>query len=286
MPRNLVNTKYMLLDAQQKGYAVPAFNIHNLETLQTVAETCARLGSPLILAATPSTFAFAGRDYIQAMAEAAARRHDIPIALHLDHHEDITQICQSLELGVTSVMIDASMKPYDQNVAIVREVVALAHSYGATVEAELGRLSGQEDDLLVEDGDSAYTSPGQAVDFVAKTGIDSLAVAIGTAHGVYETKPVLDVERLSEIRALVGVPLVLHGASDVPGQDVAECVRRGICKVNIATDLKIPFSGALKAFFLENPQESDPRKFMAPAKAAVARVVEEKIAICQSGGRA
>lgn len=281
----VVNTKEMLLDAQQNGYAVPAFNIHNLETAQVVVDTAAELRSPVILAATPGTFTYAGRDYIQAIADTAARRYEIPIALHLDHHETVEDIKNSLDLGTKSVMIDASHHAFDENIETVRQVVELAREYGATVEAELGRLGGQEDDLVVDEADSFYTDPNAAAEFVERTGIDSLAVAIGTAHGLYKAEPKLDLERLSQIREVVDIPLVLHGASGVPFDTVRECIRRGCCKVNIATELKMPFASTLRSVLTENPEESDPRKYFGPAKSAMKTVVEEKIRMCMSDGR-
>ncbi|WP_044639977.1 tagatose bisphosphate family class II aldolase [Risungbinella massiliensis] len=283
----IVNTKEMLLKAYQEGYAVPAFNIHNLETVQVVVETAAELRSPVILAATPGTFSYSGRDYVQAMVEVAAKRHDIPIALHLDHHETIEAIKESLDLGAKSVMIDASHHNFEENIAIVKEVVELAHQYGATVEAELGRLGGQEDDLVVDEKDSFFTDPASAKEFVERTGIDSLAVAIGTAHGLYKSEPKLDFDRLKEIREqLEGFPLVLHGASGIPAEDVRRSISLGCTKVNIATELKIPFSEALRNFLVENPEANDPRKYMAPAKAAMKAVVAEKIRMCMSDGKA
>lgn len=281
----LVNTKEMLKNAQKNGYAVPAFNVHNLETVQVITETANALGSPVILAATPGTFRYAGRDFIQALAETAATRYAVPIALHLDHHERLEDIRESLRLGTKSVMIDASHHPFEQNVAIVREVVECAHAYGATVEAELGRLGGQEDDLVVDEADSFYTDPAAAKEFVERTGIDSLAVAIGTAHGLYKAEPQLDLERLAEIRKRVDVPLVLHGASGISVEEVQTCIQLGCCKVNIATDLKIPFADALKSYFRDHPEASDPRKYMEPAKQAMAAIVAEKIRMCKSDGR-
>jgi len=281
----LVNTKQMLIDAQNKGYAVPAFNIHNLETVQVVVETAAEMRSPVILAATPGTFSYAGRDYIQAIAETAALRYDIPIALHLDHHETIEDIKASVELGAKSVMIDASHHSFEENIRIVKEVVEYAHSKGATVEAELGRLGGQEDDLVVDEKDSFYTDPDAAVEFVERTGIDSLAVAIGTAHGLYTSEPKLDFERLAQIREKVYVPLVLHGASGISVEDVRKSITLGCTKVNIATELKIPFSQQLRTYLSENPEANDPRKYMAPAKQAMKEVVQDKIRMCLSENR-
>lgn len=275
----------MLIDAQNKGYAVPAFNIHNLETVQVVVETAAEMRSPVILAATPGTFSYAGRDYIQAIAETAALRYDIPIALHLDHHETIEDIKASVELGAKSVMIDASHHSFEENIRIVKEVVEYAHSKGATVEAELGRLGGQEDDLVVDEKDSFYTDPDAAVEFVERTGIDSLAVAIGTAHGLYTSEPKLDFERLAQIREKVYVPLVLHGASGISVEDVRKSITLGCTKVNIATELKIPFSQQLRTYLSENPEANDPRKYMAPAKQAMKEVVQDKIRMCLSENR-
>lgn len=284
--REIISTKDMLLSAQQGKYAVPAFNIHNLETLQVVVEEAANLDTPLILAGTPGTIKYAGGEYLVAMAKAAALKYDIPLALHLDHFEDVTEIKQYIDMGFTSAMIDASHHPFEKNIGIVKEVVEYAHAHGVAVEAELGRLGGQEDDLVVQIKDSAYTDPLAAVEFVERTKIDSLAVAIGTAHGLYKGKPKLDFGRLAEIRNKVSVPLVLHGASDVPYDMVRRCIEFGITKVNIATDLKIPFATAVKDYFQHNPETTDPRQYMMPGKAAMRQVVIDKIIMCGSAGKA
>lgn len=281
----LHNTNAMLQDAQKNHYAVPAFNIHNLETLQVVVDTCYEMRSPVILAATPSTVAYADKDYLVALTGAAMEKYDVPMSFHLDHHEDVADIEDSIAAGCRSVMIDASRLPYEENVAKVKEVVAFAHTCGASVEAELGKLVGQEDDLVVAEADSAYTNPDDAVRYVADTGIDSLAVAIGTAHGLYKGTPKLDFDRLTEIRRRVDIPLVLHGASDVPDELVKKAISLGICKVNVATDLKIPFSDAVKKFFLEHPEANDPRKYMTPGKEAMKAVVAHKIEVCGSQNR-
>lgn len=282
----LHNTKKMLLDAQAGHYAVPAFNIHNLETLSTVVETAAEMCSPVIIAATPSTVAYAGKDYLIALVSAAMEKYDIPMSFHLDHHEDVANIEDTVAAGCRSVMIDASKLPYEENVKKVQQVVAFSHTCHATVEAELGRLVGQEDNVVVTDADKAYTNPDDAVRYVEETGIDSLAVAIGTAHGLYKGRPKLDFDRLKEIRARVSVPLVLHGASDVPDELVEKAISLGITKVNIATDLKIPFANAVKEFFKEHPEANDPRKYMTPGKQAMKEVVIHKIKVCGSEGRA
>ena len=276
----------MLNKAQREGYAVPAFNIHNLETLQVVVETAAELKSPVILAGTPSTVNYAGGEFIVSMADAAAGKYDIPIAIHLDHYEEVNEIEEFIKLGFRSAMIDASHKSYEDNIATVKEVVEFAHKYDTTVEAELGRLGGQEDDLVVDEKDAKYTNPEQAKDFVEKTGIDSLAVAIGTAHGLYKGEAKLDFDRLKEIRDMVDVPLVLHGASDIPDELVKKAISLGICKVNVATDLKIPFSDAVKKYFIENPTANDPRKYMQPGKDAMKKIVAHKIMVCGSNGKA
>ncbi|MGG7213585.1 tagatose bisphosphate family class II aldolase [Clostridium nigeriense] len=282
----ILSTREMLKKAQREGYAVPAFNIHNLETLEVVVETAAELKSPVILAGTPSTIEYAGGEFIVAMAEAAAEKYNIPIAIHLDHFEVIDEIKHFVDLGFKSTMIDASHAPFEENIETVKKVVEYAHKYDATVEAELGRLGGQEDDLVVDEKDSKYTNPKQAKEYVERTGIDSLAVAIGTAHGLYHGEAKLDLDRLKEIRDVVDVPLVLHGASDVPDELVKKAISLGICKVNVATDLKIPFSDAVKKYFIENPNANDPRKYMTPGKEAMKKVVAHKIMVCGSNNKA
>ncbi|AQS11855.1 D-tagatose-1,6-bisphosphate aldolase subunit GatY [Clostridium saccharobutylicum] len=282
----ILSTREMLLKAQKEGYAVPAFNIHNLETLQVVAETAMEMRSPVIIAGTPSTIEdYAGPDYVKAMAEVAASKYDVPIAIHLDHFEDVQAIKKDIDIGFKSCMIDASKKPFEENISIVKDIVEYAHEYDAVVEAELGKLGGREDDLVVDDKDAMYTNPDDAVEFVDKTGVDSLAIAIGTAHGLYKGEPKLDFERLKEIRSKVNVPLVLHGASDVPDELVKKAISLGICKVNVATDLKIPFSDAVKEYFKENPKANDPRKYMTPGKEAMKKIVEHKINVCGSANR-
>ena len=282
----ILSTREMLLKAQREGYAVPAFNTHNMETLQVVAETAMEMKSPVIIAGTPSTIEdYAGPDYIKAMAEVAANKYDVPIAIHLDHFEDVDAIKRDIDIGFKSCMIDASKKPFEENIAIVKDVVEYAHRYDAVVEAELGKLGGREDDLVVDEKDTRYTNPDDAAEFVNKTNVDSLAIAIGTAHGLYKGEPKLDFERLKEIRSKVSIPLVLHGASDVPDELVKEAISLGICKVNVATDLKIPFADAVKKFFNENSKESDPRKYMTPGKEAMKEIVKHKIEVCGSANR-
>ncbi|MDF2565670.1 MAG: gatY [Massilibacillus sp.] len=283
--KTIVSTREMLINAQKNKYAVPAFNIHNLETLQVVADTAKEMHSPVIIAVTPSTIDYARDEYVVAMASSAAKNTDTPIAIHLDHFENILKIKQAIDVGFKSCMIDASKEAFEENIAKVQEVAAYAHRYDATVEAELGKLVGIEDDLVVDEKDSMYTNPDDAVTFAQRTGIDSLAVAIGTAHGLYKGKPKLDFTRLQEIRSKVSIPLVLHGASDVPDELVQQAISLGICKVNIATDLKIPFSNAIKEYFIQNPSANDPRKYLTPAKEAMKKIVQHKIRVCGSADR-
>ncbi|AUN13947.1 tagatose-bisphosphate aldolase [[Clostridium] sordellii] len=283
---SLISTKEILEKAQNEGYAVPAFNIHNLETIQVVLKAARDLKSPVILAATPSTVKYADENYLLAIMNKATELNDIPIAFHLDHHENVDDIKRIIKLGCKSVMIDASKHEFDENVSIVKDIVNFAHKYGTTVEAELGKLGGVEDNLEVDDKDAYLTNPNEALKFVKLTGVDSLAVAIGTAHGLYKCEPKLDFKRLEEIRRLVHVPLVLHGASGVSYGAVQEAIKNGICKVNIATELKIPFSNAIKKYFEENPNASDPRQYLVPAKNAMYDVVAEKIKMCKSENKA
>lgn len=281
----LVSNRVMLQQAQREGYAVPAFNVHNLETVQTIAETAAEMRSPVIMAGTTGTWNYAGLEYLVAICQQAAKKYDLPIALHLDHHEDLADIGHKVRAGVRSVMIDASHFPFAQNIERVSDVVRLCHRYDVSVEAELGRLGGQEDDLIVDESESYFTDPLMAAEYVNRTGIDSLAVAIGSAHGLYQGEPKLDFDRLAQIRDRVDIPLVLHGASGIPEAMLKRAISLGICKVNVATELKNAFSAAVKAFFIEHPSASDPREYMTPGKQAMKRVVQEKIRMCGSAER-
>lgn len=281
----LVSNREMLQKAQREGYAVPAFNVHNLETVQVVAETAAEMSSPVIMAGTPGTFSYAGTDYLVGICQAAARRYNLPLALHLDHHEEMDDIESKVHQGIRSVMIDGSHLPFRQNIDLVLQAVKLCHRYGASVEAELGRLGGQEDDLIVDSGDSFFTDPLAAREFVDATGIDSLAVAIGSAHGLYQGEPKLDFARLEKIRNQVDIPLVLHGASGIPEAMITRAIALGVCKVNVATELKIAFADAVKGYFHQQPEANDPRKYITPGKLAMKAVVADKIRICGSAGK-
>ncbi len=281
----IISTNNMLQKAQQQGYAVPAFNIHNLETMQVVAETAAHMRSPVILAGTPGTYLYAGTANVVAIVKQLAAEYRIPLAVHLDHHETLQDIETKVHAGIRSAMIDGSHLPFAENVALVRQVAEFCHRYDVSVEAELGRLGGVEDGISVDAKDARYTSPQQAEEFVRSTGIDSLAVAIGTAHGLYQGKPELDFTRLGQIRDRVSIPLVLHGASGLPDADIQQAIRLGVCKVNVATELKIAFSDALKQHLMEHPQANDPRHYMQPAKLAMQQVVQKVIQVCGCEGR-
>jgi tagatose 1,6-diphosphate aldolase GatY/KbaY len=282
----IVSTIEMFKEAYKHKFAVPAFNIHNLETLQVVVEAANELKSPVILAATPGTVKYTGADYLFAIANVAANKYNIPIALHLDHAEDYDYIKDCIDIGVKSVMIDASHFPFEENIKRVKHVTDYAHQFGVSVEAELGMLGGQEDDIIVDEKDARYTNPADVPEFINATNIDSLAVAIGTAHGLYKGEPNLDFDRLEKIYHITDKPLVLHGASGISNSDVQKTIEFGVTKVNIATELKIPFSKAVKDHFEKHPDANDPRKYLIPGKEAMREVVKQKIRMCKSDNRA
>lgn len=281
----LVTTKKMLQDAQDGHYAVGAFNVENMEMVMAVIEAAEELKSPVIMQTTPSTVNYAGLDYYLANVRAAAERAKVPVALHLDHGSSYGLAMQALRTGYTSIMIDGSHEGYEENIAVTKAVADACAPSGIPVEAELGKVGGKEDDLDGGEGDG-YTDPQQAKEFVERTGVTSLAVAIGTAHGLYKGEPKLDQERLSEIRAVVKVPLVLHGASGVPDEAVRESIRRGICKVNYATELRIAFSVGVKEVLNEKPDTIDPKKYGAAGKERVKAFVMEKMKNCGCAGKA
>ncbi|EAS2169718.1 tagatose-bisphosphate aldolase subunit KbaY [Salmonella enterica] len=279
---SIISTKYLLRDARAKGYAVPAFNIHNAETIQAILEVCSEMKSPVILAGTPGTFKHIALEEIYALCNAYSGSFGIPLALHLDHHESLDDIRHKVNAGVRSAMIDGSHFPFEENVKLVKSVVDFCHSRDCSVEAELGRLGGVEDDMSVDAENAFLTDPQEARRFVELTGVDSLAVAIGTAHGLYTKTPQIDFQRLAEIREVVDIPLVLHGASDVPDEYVRRTIESGVCKVNVATELKIAFATAVKKWFTENPEGNDPRYYMRVGMDAMKEVVRSKITICNS----
>lgn len=280
----LVTTKELLLDAQKKGYAVGAFNVENMEMVQAVIEAAEELKSPVIMQTTSSTLKYAGPEYYYANVAAAASMATVPVAIHLDHGSSFELAMKAFRAGYTSIMIDGSHNVLEENIAITKRVVRACHAGNVPVEAELGKVGGKEDD--VDGGNGGYTDPQDAVYFVKETGIDSLAVAIGTAHGVYKGLPKLDMERLSKIREVVDIPLVLHGTSGVPDEDVQECIRRGICKVNYATDLRIAFTQGVKEVLEEAPDTIDPKKYNARGRERVKEYVKGRIKVCKSEGKA
>lgn len=281
----LVTTKQLLTDAQKGGYAVGAFNVENMEMVQAVVAAAEEMNSPVIMQTTPSTVKYAGLDYFFANAKVAAQRASVPVAIHLDHGSSFELAMQALRTGYTSIMIDGSHSSFEENIALSRAVADACHPSGVPVEAELGKVGGKEDDL--DGGDeNPYTDPQQAKQFAEASGVDFLAVAIGTAHGVYKGVPKLDVERLSEIRKAVDIPLVLHGTSGVPDEAVRECIRRGICKVNYATDLRIAFTKGVNAVLHEKPDTIDPKKYNTQGREEVRKYVMDKIRVCASAGKA
>lgn len=279
----LVTSKKMLLDARQGNYAVGAFNVENMEMVMAVIEAAEEMKSPVILQTTPSTVKYAGLDLYYANVKAAAERAAIPAALHLDHGSSFELAMQALRIGYTSIMIDGSHSPLEENAAVSKAVVDACHPSRIPVEAELGRVGGKEDDL--EGGDGGLTSPDEAAWFVETTGIDFLAVAIGTAHGVYSGIPNVRVDILKEIRNKVSIPLVLHGTSGVADDIVQECIRAGICKVNYATDLRIAYSQGVKETLAGNQAVIDPKLYGKKGKESVKRYVIDKITVCGSYGK-
>lgn len=281
----LVTTKQLLLDAQKEGYAVGAFNVENMEMVQAVVAAAEELQSPVIMQTTPSTVKYADLAYFYANAKVAAEEASVPVSIHLDHGNSFELAMQALRAGYTSIMIDGSHDSFEENIKVSKAVADACHPSGVPVEAELGKVGGKEDDLDGGDG-NPYTDPMEAKQFVEETGIDSLAVAIGTAHGVYKGTPKLDVERLSEIKKVVSIPLVLHGTSGVPDEAVKECIKRGICKVNYATDLRIAFSKGVKSYLKENPDAFDPKKYNARGREEVKEYVMSKMKVCGSDKKA
>ena len=280
----LVTTKEMLLDAQKNGYAVGAFNVENMEMVMAVVSAAEETKSPVIMQTTPSTVKYADFDYFYANAKVAAEKASVPVAIHLDHGNSFDLAMKAYRTGYTSIMIDGSHSSFEENIALTKSVVDVCKNGNVPVEAELGKVGGKEDDL--DGGDGGYTDPLEAKEFVEKTGVDSLAVAIGTAHGVYKGEPKLDLDRLSEIREVVDIPLVLHGTSGVPDEVVTECVNRGICKVNYATDLRIAFTKGVKKVLEENPDTIDPKKYNAQGREEVKEYVKSKMIVVKSAGQA
>jgi len=275
----LMTTKQMLKKAQEEHYAVCAFNVENMEMVMAVISAAEEMNAPVIMQTTPSTVKYAGLDYFLANVKVAASRANVPVAMHLDHGSSFELASQAFRIGYTSIMIDGSHGDFESNIEVSKAVADMCKSSGIAVEAELGKVGGKEDDLDGGDGD-IYTDPLEAKEFVERTGVDSLAIAIGTAHGMYKGEPKLDLDRLSAIREVVSVPLVLHGGSGIPDSKVQEAIRRGICKVNYATELRIAYTTGVSEYLSENPDTIDPKKYNKAGFDEVKKFVKEKIKVC------
>ena len=281
----LVTSKELMLDAQKNHYAIGAFNVENMEMVQAVVAAAEELSSPVIIQTTPGTLKYAPPEMFYANVCAAAKAATVPVVMHLDHGSSFELALRAFRAGYTSVMIDGSLLGFEENIALSKAVADACHAGGVPVEAELGKVGGKEDDHDGGSG-SGYTDPEEAAQFVQRTGVDALAVAIGTAHGVYKGIPKLDTERISRIRERVNVPLVLHGTSGVPDDTVRECIARGMCKINYATDLRIAFTKGVREYLQNNPTAYDPKKYNAVGRENVRQYVMQKILLCGSNGRA
>ena len=299
----LVTTTEMFKKAYEGGYAIGAFNVNNMEIVQGITAACKELNAPVILQVSSGARKYAHHGYLVKLVEAAVEETGLPIALHLDHGPDFETCKSCIDGGFTSVMIDGSSHPYEENVALTKKVVEYAHAHGVVVEGELGQLAGIEDEVNVSAEDAHYTDPEQVYDFVTRTGVDSLAIAIGTSHGAYKfkpgQKPQLRFDILEEVgRRLPGFPIVLHGASSVTQSDVAIVNRFGgqmpdaigipeemlrqaasmaVCKINIDSDLRLAMTAAIRQYMAENPSHFDPRQYLSPARAHIKELVRHKI---------
>lgn len=280
----LVTSKEMLLNAQKGGYAVGAFNAENMEMVKAIIAAAQELSAPVMIQTTPSTIRYGTLDTYAAIVAAEAKKATVPVCLHLDHGDSFELAMQAIKAGYTSVMIDGSKEPLEGNIAVTQKVADAAKAVGIPVEAELGKVGGKEDDLVAEA--DTNTDPAEAKEFVEKTDVDSLAVAIGTAHGFYKGTPVLDKERLSQVRAVVDIPLVLHGASGLTDEEVRDCVSRGICKVNFATELRAAYTAAVKKLLEEKPETFDPKALGKVGMAAVTELVKGRMKVCGCDGKA
>lgn len=277
----LVTSKEILSEAQKGNYAIGAFNAENMEMVQGIIAAAEEMKAPVMIQTTPGTIKYGGLKYYYANVAAAASMASVPVVLHLDHGSSFELASQAFHEGYTSIMIDGSKLSFEDNIAVTKAVVEMCRFSDIPVEAELGRVGGKEDDTV--SAGNAYTDPKMAVRFVDETGVSSLAVAIGTAHGFYKTKPVLDVNRLAEIRKVVTIPLVLHGASGLTDEQVKECVKNGINKVNFATELRDAFSKGVKKAIDENPDVVDPKVYNKVGREYVKELVKHKIAVCGCG---
>lgn len=279
-----VTSTKMLRDAKEGHYAVAAFNVENMEMIKAVLAAAEEMQAPVMLQTTPSTVRYGTLGTFVAMVRAEAARRDIPVCLHLDHGDSFELAVRAIKAGYTSVMIDGSKLPFEENAALTKRVVDVARAVGVPVEAELGKVGGKEDDLEVSE--DRYTDPEEAGRFAEQTGVSSLAVAIGTAHGFYIGEPVLDKDRVKDIATRVEAPLVLHGASGLSESDVRECVSNGMCKVNFATELRVAYTDAVKKLLAYDPKTYDPKKLGIVGMDAVKDQVIARIKMCGCGGKA
>ncbi len=282
----LVPVAGLLAKAEQGKYAVGAFNANNMEIVQAILKAAEIEKAPVIMQASQGAISYAGLAFIIGIVKIAAETSVVPVALHLDHGTDFDQVVDCINGGFTSVMYDGSKLPLEENIALTLKVLELARPLGISVEAELGKIGGTEDHVHVSKEDEMYTDPEEARYFVEKTGVDSLAIAIGTAHGQYKGEPKLDFERLKKIRSLVNVPIVLHGSSGVPDEAVRTAISLGVRKVNIDTNIREAFVGEMRRVIAEKPHEIDPRKILGPARDATVEIIREKIRIFGSSGQA
>jgi fructose-bisphosphate aldolase, class II len=274
----LVSLTELLTNIDLKG-AICGFDFINLEYVKAIMAGAEELNSPVILMVTEGGVKYAGLEYIAALGKVAAEKSTVPVALHLDHCTNFDMIVKAIKCGFSSVMIDASQLPFEENLAITKETVKVAHAAGVSVESELGRVGGKEDNIKTNKAEETMTDPEEAVRFVAETKIDCLAVAIGTAHGLYKGEPKLNLELLKKIKAMVDIPLVLHGGSDLPDETVRETVRLGIRKFNIWTDLAVAQLASIRKILAEDPEMHDPRKLLTPSMTAITEVVKKKISL-------
>jgi len=279
-----VTPKEMLEKAYKQNYAVCAFNVENLEMAQAVVWAAQEMNAPVIVQTTPSTVKYAGCDYFYAIIHTAAKNTAVPVALHLDHGNSFELVCRAVRNGYSSLMIDGSHLTFEDNIALTKKVVEVAKSVSIPVEAELGKIGGREDDLIAEN--DCYTVPSDAAEFAKRADIDSLAIAIGTAHGIYKETPVLDLERLSQIKAVVDIPIVLHGATGLSDDTVKQCVSRGINKINFATELRMAYTAALREKLNSNADIIDVKIYSDYARKRVMELVKEKIALSGSENKA
>lgn len=277
-----VTSKDMIYNARKGGYAVPAFNAENLEMVQAIVAAAEKMNSPVMIQTTPSTVKYMTLRQAVAMVKAEAEAAKVPVSLHLDHCESYEGVMDAVEAGYSSVMIDASKLPYEENIAVTRKVVEDAHAKGITVEAELGTVGGKEDG---HSADIAYTDPDEAIDFFSRTGVDIFAVAIGTAHGFYKGEPKLNFELLEKLAAAIEAPLVLHGGSGIPDEMIRRTIELGINKVNFATELRAAMTVAVREA-LKDEGIIDPKKFMGKGREAVIDLCCHKIKLCGSDGKA